>query len=76
MKLTIQASEVLSDVQLGDSISVNGVCLTVTDFAKMNFQQMSCPKHSKALRFLPLKNEQKSIWRGRCRQMAVLAGTL
>ena len=29
-RLTIQASKVLSDVNLGDSIAVNGVCLTVT----------------------------------------------
>ncbi|CAM3569587.1 riboflavin synthase [Marinicrinis lubricantis] len=32
--LSIAAKTVLSDVKLGDSISVNGVCLTVTDFSK------------------------------------------
>lgn len=37
MTLTIAASTVLSDVQLGDSIAVNGVCLTVKDFTKDQF---------------------------------------
>ncbi|MCB6993026.1 riboflavin synthase [bacterium 210820-DFI.6.37] len=36
--LTIQASKVLEDVHLGDSIAVNGVCLTVTSFGKNSFQ--------------------------------------
>ncbi|UOF92923.1 riboflavin synthase [Fodinisporobacter ferrooxydans] len=31
-RLQIAAMQVLSDVRLGDSIAVNGVCLTVTDF--------------------------------------------
>ncbi len=35
--LTVQASEVLSDVHLGDSIATNGVCLTVTDFTRTTF---------------------------------------
>ncbi|MDN4075779.1 riboflavin synthase [Fictibacillus terranigra] len=35
--LTISASAVLKDVQLGDSISVNGVCLTVTAFSEKSF---------------------------------------
>lgn len=32
MVLTVGASKVLEDVKLGDSISVNGVCLTVIEF--------------------------------------------
>ena len=32
--LTIQADKVLEDVHIGDSIAVNGVCLTVTSFEK------------------------------------------
>jgi riboflavin synthase len=35
--LTIHAAIVLEDVQLGDSIAVNGVCLTVTSFTKNSF---------------------------------------
>lgn len=37
MKVTFQAQKVLEDVQLGDSIAVNGVCLTVTRFSANNF---------------------------------------
>ena len=36
-KLFINASKVLSDVSLGDSIAVNGVCLTVTSFTTKEF---------------------------------------
>ncbi len=35
--VTIQASKVLQDVHLGDSIAVNGVCLTVTSFSERQF---------------------------------------
>ena len=36
-RLTVAASKVLSDVHLGDSIAVNGVCLTVTSFGRDYF---------------------------------------
>ena len=36
-KITIKARKVLEDVKLGDSISTNGVCLTVVDFSKDRF---------------------------------------
>lgn len=35
--MTIQAQKVIEDVHLGDSISVNGVCLTVTQFDDRSF---------------------------------------
>lgn len=35
--LTISASEILTDLSLGDSIAVNGVCLTVTAFDSRTF---------------------------------------
>ena len=35
--LTIQAETVLEDVHIGDSIAVNGVCLTVTSFEKNTY---------------------------------------
>lgn len=39
--LRIEAPELgMEDVQLGDSIAVNGVCLTVTDFNSHSFQVM------------------------------------
>jgi riboflavin synthase len=36
-KIIIKASKVLEDVKLGDSISTNGVCLTVTEYSAKNF---------------------------------------
>ena len=35
--LTIQAEKVLADIKLGDSISVNGTCLTVVNFTESKF---------------------------------------
>lgn len=35
--LTISAEKILSGINTGDSISVNGVCLTVTKFSARNF---------------------------------------
>ncbi|TMV51347.1 riboflavin synthase [Paenibacillus mesophilus] len=37
MILTVEASKILEDVRLGDSISVNGVCLTVVAFDGSSF---------------------------------------
>ena len=37
IKLTIQARKVLEGTQLGDSIAVNGVCLTVTSMTDTSF---------------------------------------
>jgi riboflavin synthase len=36
-EISIQASKVLEDVKLGDSIAINGVCLTVTSFDREHF---------------------------------------
>lgn len=36
-QLSILAKKVLEDVKLGDSIAINGVCLTVTSFDQDNF---------------------------------------
>ena len=36
--IEIQAKTVLSDVHIGDSIAVNGVCLTVTEFSGDSFR--------------------------------------
>lgn len=35
--LTIQADKILSDIKIGDSIAVNGVCLTATSFTANEF---------------------------------------
>ncbi len=36
--LKIEAVKILSDIHVGDSIAINGVCLTVTDFTKNYFE--------------------------------------
>lgn len=48
MVLTIQAKTVLEDVKLGDSIAVNGVCLTVTGFTANAFTVDVMPETVKA----------------------------
>ncbi|EPS64334.1 hypothetical protein M569_10446, partial [Genlisea aurea] len=42
--MTIQAAAVLQDLNLGDSISVNGTCLTVTDFTPTEFSVGLAPE--------------------------------
>lgn len=37
LRITVSASTVLEDVSHGDSIAVNGVCLTVTDYSSREF---------------------------------------
>jgi riboflavin synthase len=36
-RITIKAEKILEGISLGDSVSTNGVCLTVTEFNKSNF---------------------------------------
>ncbi|MEH6943217.1 riboflavin synthase [Bacillus sp. JJ722] len=48
MKLTIQAQKILEDVQIGDSIAVNGVCLTVVTFTNDLFTVDVMPETVKA----------------------------
>ena len=35
--LSIKAEKIMSDINIGDSIAVNGVCLTVTNYSKDSF---------------------------------------
>lgn len=37
MKLSIKANKILENINIGDSISTNGICLTVTNFTKNSF---------------------------------------
>lgn len=37
MTITVKASKTMSDIHLGDSYAINGVCLTITTFAKYLF---------------------------------------
>ncbi|MBD1378676.1 riboflavin synthase [Metabacillus arenae] len=48
MILEIKAKNILEDVKLGDSISVNGVCLTVTSFKKDTFTVDVMPETMKS----------------------------
>ena len=47
VSLSIEASKILSDVKLGDSIAVNGVCLTVTSFTSRSFTADVMPESMK-----------------------------
>jgi riboflavin synthase len=47
-QLTIAAKKMVEDVQLGDSIAVNGVCLTVTSFSSDQFTVDVMPETIKA----------------------------
>ena len=53
-RLTIAASRVLEDVKLGDSIAVNGACLTVVDFQASSFSVDLAPE--------TLKRTSFSVW--------------
>lgn len=53
--MTIQAKKVLEDVKLGDSIAVNGVCLTVTSFTKEDFTVDLIPETVRATSLKTLK---------------------
>lgn len=37
MRLTIEAPEIAKDIKIGDSVSVDGICLTVVSFDKKGF---------------------------------------
>ncbi|MEY8371582.1 riboflavin synthase [Aerococcaceae bacterium 50-4] len=42
--LTIASEKIVIDINLGDSIAVNGICLTVTHFTPTNFQVEVMPE--------------------------------
>ena len=48
MQLSIRCTTVLTDVHIGDSISVNGVCLTVAQFSDSHFSADVMPETYKA----------------------------
>ncbi|WP_442598961.1 riboflavin synthase [Neobacillus sp. D3-1R] len=57
--LTIEANKILKDAQLGDSISVNGVCLTVTSFTNNQFTVDVMPETVRATSLKTLKRGSK-----------------
>ena len=54
--LTISANKVLSDVRIGDSIAVNGTCLTVCRFDKDSFSADVMPETMRRTNLGALKN--------------------
>lgn len=56
LELVINASLILSDIKLGDSIAVNGVCLTVTRYTNNNFSVDVMPVTFNATNLAELKN--------------------
>jgi len=56
MVLTIESKKVVGDVHLGDSISVNGVCLTVTRFTSSTFTVDVMPETMKDTSLKMLKS--------------------
>lgn len=56
LELIINASLIMSDIKLGDSIAVNGVCLTVTRYTKNNFSVDVMPVTFNATNLAELKN--------------------
>ncbi|MCM3637598.1 riboflavin synthase [Sporosarcina luteola] len=56
MQLVIKCTHILSDVKKGDSISVNGVCLTVSDFSTTQFAADVMPETFMATTLYTLKS--------------------
>ncbi|MGF7058547.1 riboflavin synthase [Brassicibacter mesophilus] len=55
-KITIRAKKVLEDIKLGDSISTNGVCLTVTNHTENGFSIDVMPETMRRSNLGTLKN--------------------
>lgn len=68
--------KILSDVNLGDSIAVNGICLTVTEF---DANSITVDVMNETLNKTYLGSMKKVIWlilRELCLRMDVLVGIL
>ena len=55
----IEANKIMEDMNLGDSISIDGVCLTVTEFNKNTFQVDVMPETVKATSIKNLKKDSE-----------------
>lgn len=55
-KITVECQTVLEDAKLGDSIAVNGVCLTVTNLTKNSFTADISSETFKITNFCSLKS--------------------
>ena len=59
VRLTVEAREIISDVKLGDSIAVNGTCLTVVDFGHTWFTADVMPETVERTVLAKLKSGDK-----------------
>lgn len=59
IRLTIHASKILADAKIGDSISVNGVCLTVTDLLGEEFSVDVMPETFNSTSLAMIKERTK-----------------
>lgn len=48
VEMTIESEKIVEDMQLGDSISVNGICLTATEFDDKQFKVEAMPETIKS----------------------------
>ncbi|MCP3027491.1 riboflavin synthase [Halobacillus sp. A5] len=55
MEISIKAKDILNDVNLGDSISINGVCLTVTSYTDQSVEFDVMPETFRATNLHELK---------------------
>ncbi len=55
IKLTVTANKIMSDMHIGDSISTNGICLTVTTFDSNSFTVDVMPETMMLTNFKNLK---------------------
>jgi len=58
-KIEILAEKVLEDVNLGDSISVNGICLTVVEFDEKSFKADIMPETVRRTSLIDAKKNTK-----------------
>lgn len=59
VQMTIGSSKVMEDVAIGDSIAVNGICLTVTSYSSNSFQVDAMPETIKSTSLQSLKPGSK-----------------
>ncbi|WP_249872617.1 riboflavin synthase [Oceanobacillus saliphilus] len=59
VQLTIGSKKIIEDMNIGDSISVNGICLTVTSFSNNSFNVDAMPETIKSTSLKMLKPGSK-----------------
>lgn len=58
-QITIKAKKILKEIKLGDSVSTNGVCLTVVDFKKDSFTVDVMPETMRSSNLKGIKSGNK-----------------